>query len=119
MARQPRLAGEASAAMKELKRIALETADTAIKLAFDRVYEWAEQFKRIHWLSGVVVGPFVTVGAGNVTLDHKLGRVPQGFIVIGNEGAASDSVPSIVSKNDRQMTLNFSGSSTMTLWVWG
>ena len=105
--------------MKELKRIALDTVDTAVKLAFDRVYEWAEQFKRIPWLSGVVVGPFVTVGAGNVTLDHKLGRVPQGFIVIAHEGPAADSHPSVVSKDALHITLNFSGSSTMMLWVWG
>lgn len=107
--------------MKALKRIALDTVDAGVKLALERIWEWTEQFapSRIPWLDGVVVGPFVTVGAGNVTLDHKLGRMPRGFIVIGNEGAASDSVPSMVSKNARQIVMNFSGSSTTTLWVWG
>ncbi len=104
--------------MKPLKRIS-EIVDERVKLAFDRVYEWAEQFRRIPWLDGVMVGPVQTIGAGNVVLEHKLGRVPRGFIVVGYEGAAADAYPSMVSADVRFMTVNFGGSTLATLWVWG
>jgi hypothetical protein len=105
--------------MKALKRIALDGVEAVVKLSIERIWEWSEQFRVIPWLSGVKVGPIQTIGAGNVTIEHKLGRVPQGFIVIAYEGAAADAYPSVVSKDDRFMTVNFGGSTLVTLWVWG
>lgn len=104
--------------MKAIKRIALESVDQVVKFAFDRVYEWAEQFRRIPWLDGVTV-QVQTVGAGSVTVEHKLGRTPRGFILIGYEGAAADAYPSVVSQDAKFMTVNFGGSTLATLWVWG
>lgn len=114
-----RLDAEATPAMKALKRIALDGVDQVLKLAFDRVHEWADQFRRIPWLDGVLVGPVQAVGAGNVTVEHKLGRTPRGFLVIGYEGAAADAYPSMVSADQRFMVLNFGGSTLATFWVWG
>jgi hypothetical protein len=110
---------KAAAAVKPLKSIALDQVEVPVKLAFDRVREWAQQFRSIPWLDGVVVGPVQTVGAGDVSIEHKLGRVPQGFIVIGYEGATADTYPSMVSKDARFMVMNFGGSTLATLWVWG
>jgi len=105
--------------MKGIKRVALESVETVLKLGIERIWEWSEQFTRIPWLDGVIVGPLQTIGAGNVTIEHKLGRVPRGFIVIANEAATAGALPSVVSKDDKFMTLNFSASTLITFWVWG
>lgn len=107
--------------MKAIKRIALDKVDQAIKFAFDRVWEWSEQFssQRMPWLDGVLVEVAFPFGGNTQPIEHKLGRVPRGFIVINSEGAASQNLPSIVSKDAKFMVLNASGGMVLTLWVWG
>lgn len=105
--------------MNSIKRIALDAVDTPVKLAFERVWEWSEQFisKRVPWLDGVMVA--ATLASGNNTIAHKLGRVPQGFIVIGFTGATSENYPSMVSADARFIVLNSDDVMVLKLWVWG
>jgi hypothetical protein len=114
------LGAEAASAMKALKRVGPNEVDAPVKLALDRVWEWAEQFRKIPFLDGVLVGPVVSIGAGNVTFDHGLGRVPRGFIVVGNDGPTAAAYPSMVSKDTKTIVMNFGGSTLGAFfWVWG
>lgn len=104
--------------MKPIKRIALDAVDVVIQQALSRVWEWSDQFRRIPWLDGVVC-QVQSIAAGFVDIEHKLGRKPRGFIVIGYEGSTADAYPSMVSADAKTMRLDFGGAALATLWVWG
>jgi hypothetical protein len=103
--------------MKPIKRIRGDEVPEPVKLALDRVYEWSDQFRRIPWLDGVMVE--TTLAAGDNDVEHKLGRTPQGFIVVGFTGATSENYPSMVTADARFMTLNSLDVMVLKLWVWG
>ena len=105
--------------MNPLKRLVLDTVDEAIKQAFDRVWEWTEQFspKRLPWLDGVMVE--TQLASGDNTVEHKLGRVPRGFFVLKLELPTADEHPAFVSADAKFLTVNAANPSLVTLWVWG
>lgn len=110
--------------MKSIKQIALDSVETAVKLSIERIWEWSKQVTDIPWLTGVIVknddgGNQITLVAGNNKIAHRLGRAPQGFIVIGFEGATSENYPSMVSKDAKFMVLNSLDPMVLKLWVWG
>jgi hypothetical protein len=72
-------------------------------------------------IKGVIAAPLlngrlesnVTLTAGNTALEHRLDRVPAGYIVADKNAAATIYT---VSKDDRFLTLNSSVACVITIW---
>lgn len=63
---------------------------------------------------GVMYAPGTALSAGNNTITHKLGRVPKGWIVTRSSGAAAQLYE--VSKDDKVIVLNSTGTPTVEVW---
>lgn len=97
--------------IKAFKKIAQSTYQSA--RAQDNNEQFNNQFKDIPFLSGRRVQDII-VTTSTVKVDHKLGRMPLGYIILKQNADARIWYTAI---NDIQITFDSSATVTIDVWV--
>lgn len=113
-----------------------QTGDPAQERAQSARDEIAARLNAVPWLDGRLVdgsfsegtqrgdgsGPGVVVGTSDTLIEHGLGRVPRGFLVLSCEDNAGSIVRSLPANQPTDQSRTFalvaSAAVRVKLWVW-
>ncbi len=97
--------------MRDLKRI--YSTDYKLDQVQQNIIDFINQFRDVPLLDGIAIKNIEL--DGSVQVVHKLGRVPQGYIVTKKNGNASVWNGEI---NERTLDLLASGNIVIDIWVY-
>lgn len=90
-----------------------EFNDFGLKLMMQHIFEWADQFRQVSLVDGRLVENFEITTSG-VSVEHKLGREPKGWIVVRK---TADVRVWETDKSSTNLDLDASGTATISIWV--
>jgi hypothetical protein len=93
--------------LKQLEKI--QTGDEMLERGQTKLKEFAEQISNKEILDGLLY----TKGNDGRILTHKLGRVPLGYIVVGQSVHGS-----VVGSSFSDKSITFTSSATMNVKLW-
>jgi len=97
--------------LKSLKRVNFKNEET--NALQENVYQFVNQINPV--ISSGVLLTSISVGVSPLKIEHKLGRVPQGFYVVDKN--SNSNVWRSSASDNRYITLSASAPSTISLWV--
>jgi hypothetical protein len=97
--------------MKSLPRI--QTNNSDVRRIQDLIVRWTNQLLGISILNGILLENVVLTSGSN-EIEHKLDRVPKGWVVVDQNASATFYSSS---KTNRVLTLVASANATVSIWV--
>lgn len=91
----------------------INTSDRELQLIQDNIEKAIGEVINMALLNGRLVTA-VDLASGNTSVEHKLDRVPQGYIVTDKNNAATIYT---TSKDSKYLVLNSSAACTVSFWI--
>jgi heptaprenylglyceryl phosphate synthase len=91
----------------------INTASRELQLLQDNIERAVGEVINMALLNGRLVTA-VDLASGNTSVEHKLDRVPQGYIITDKNNAAAIYT---ASKDNKYLVLNSSAACTISFWI--